>query len=617
MRARATDGGSRSAQESIGSSDEATNRRLRPSARRLSTSRAEDMMTLTNRDANRPTHPNAQSAGQYSRSSGGARDRILSTQPLRRLSTSTQALLARLNNWRTITDRWIGGGDTLAILDHIGDANEPIAIPHLMSFGFVRNNEVRSRARSTIHRLFCSVPIESLPLIDESLRQSWSHLDDWYGMRPDDISDLGGSSEADHLYLALMSCHRSGYVRAEALKALSRSSATTTIPFALLRLVDWVREVRFAAETAVRSKLHSAYADAFVGCLSLIGRLATYSRYHPEYTQWVEELLRRPECAGSLRRGIYSESRGVRRHCYKIAAESQSLLTHNVILQATADKDVIVRKWAFKLGATLPIEDHETLMTKAANDPYGPIRRMAIEAALARRTVAPGDLEPFLYDRSASNRHICQRALHERFGQPPADFYRAMIGTHTTAARTATCILGLVETGNRSDAAFIANALENKSTRVRRAAVRAVSVLQLEGYEGVLCRFVSSDAPSVAKAAASALLNMRSVAVGAVWAEALRNPNPMVRPAVLGLLRTVGKWQQLSFYLQAADSDDPVLSGCAISLIARWLARFNTTFVQLGHVDSLALLEMLQSVRSRLSPGLACELEFILRGASK
>lgn len=187
--------------------------------------------------------------------------------------------MTRLMTWKTLLRRWGGADDTIAILEQIGQAREPLAIPHLMSFGFVRNSRVRTHARLTIWKLFSTIPIESLTLLDESLRQSWTHLEDWYGMRLDDIAGLGGSSDADQLYLALASCHRSGYVRAEALRWLSVCPSGIVVPFALMRLVDWVSEVRSAAETVLRSNLNVANADAFVRCLGLMVRLSANSRY--------------------------------------------------------------------------------------------------------------------------------------------------------------------------------------------------------------------------------------------------------------------------------------------------------------------------------------------------
>jgi hypothetical protein len=96
---------------------------------------------------------------------------------LRRLSPSALDLVKKLVSWPTVKGRWNGNRETLAILDQIGRANEPAAIRDLMSFGLVRSEEIRAKARQIIQSLFALIPIEALPLLYESLRQSWAHRD--------------------------------------------------------------------------------------------------------------------------------------------------------------------------------------------------------------------------------------------------------------------------------------------------------------------------------------------------------------------------------------------------------------------------------------------------------
>lgn len=535
---------------------------------------------------------------------------------LRRVSPSTETLLFRLNSWWRSPAKWTEWGEIPGVVEQIGNSKEPLAIPFIMSLGIAGNEKIRSQALSAIHRLFTSLPIEFLPLLDEALRPSWIPEDSWHGMTAEQIPALPKTSGAELLYLNLMSCHQSGYVRAAALQILSAGSTATSIPFLLLRLVDWVREVRLVAEIALRHKLNPIYGDEFVQCLGLIGRLARNSRYRPDYTVWVEDLLRSPECAESLRRGLDAESRDVRRRCYRIAVSSPAFPFRDAILQAIADDDVVIRRWAFELATSRQGEDHDAFRRKAADDSYGPIRRMALEADLDRETIEPRALERYLYDRSATNRQLCQKAFSERLGLQPAAFYRAAIRV-PTAQPSASCIQGLAETGDPSDAGLVAGALASKSARVRRVAVQALAVLGVGGHEQRLCQLVSTDVPSVARVSAFTLLKQRAVPADAVWAAALENPDPQVHRGVLRLLRSVGKWQQLGYYLRAADSSDSELLDCAIELMALWVEKFNATFTPVSQGEALQLLKMLEFVRLGLPVELARKVEFILRSMFK
>lgn len=462
----------------------------------------------------------------------GASSRLQMRFPqLRHLSQSTVDLLGKLRSWRTLNLRWIGGLDTAALLDQIGAADEALAIPHLISFGLVPDERTRIKARSTIHHLFSLIPMEALPILDVSLRQSWAHMQDLYGMLPTQVANLCGNSEADRLFLALMTCHRSGYVRAEAIGILGTYADPISIPFLLIRLVDWVKEVRAVAETAFIQMLNVRYADTFVDCLGLVARLSSNSRSRPDCFLQIDRLLKLQECAGSLTRGIHSSSREVRRHCYQLAAENSGFSKHVLIREALLDSDVIVRKWAFTVGQELLPADRSHLMLRASKDPYGPIRRIALDATAASASAMPHEIKGFLLDSSRVIRWEAQSLLSARFGQSPAKFYREEL---QLPARTRVAILlnGLRETGDRSDLPLILGFLGNRSAKVRRAVIQGIRGLGVESHEKTLMTIVSADAPSVAREATSALLAVR-IAPEMIWGEALKNVDQRVRPAVL------------------------------------------------------------------------------------
>lgn len=59
--------------------------------------------------------------------------------------------------------------------------------------------------------------------------------------------------------LGFLPGHRSGSIRGEALRILGTDPSDFIIPFAVIRLVDWVREVRREAEAAVRKELDAKW----------------------------------------------------------------------------------------------------------------------------------------------------------------------------------------------------------------------------------------------------------------------------------------------------------------------------------------------------------------------
>ena len=144
----------------------------------------------------------------------------------------------------------------------------------------------------------------------------------------------------DQILLGLMASDRSGYVRAEAVRLMGAAWFGRFLPFLMVRLTDWVDEVRECAERQFFLCLQPAFAESFVDCLDLLDRLSL----------GVEQLLKSTECATALCRGLTMPSRGIGRHCFRLAAENPGIDASPLVLQAIADRDVLVRKWAYIAG---------------------------------------------------------------------------------------------------------------------------------------------------------------------------------------------------------------------------------------------------------------------------
>jgi HEAT repeat protein len=533
---------------------------------------------------------------------------------LKGLSPAIKELVYPLVAWPNIQARWRGELDTVSRIRSIGDSGEAHAIPDLLSYAFAPNLDVQAEARSAIRNLFERLPQEQLPALDEGLRAAWAHVEDWYGVKPS-VKKLKGHDPDDLVLLALMSTHRSGYVRAEAIHSLGKDSSGTAIPFLLLRLVDWVEAVRRAADLELIDKLQPQYGGIFVRCLGLLERLSEHTRFRPAYREWVNELLKRSACAEQVAAGLDSNQRAVRRACYPLAAGNPALSAKNVLDRALVEPDVAIRRWAFSLGPALWPGDEIDWMRLAANDAYPPIRQGAFEA-LARTEVSSEELSKFLFDRCTGIRRSCQALCVERFGLVPVLVYcEALAGGNSK--RTEIAVRGLAETGSREDGRRLLGLLNHHSARVRSAAVHSLGVLNVEQIEGKLLERISSDSRSVAREATSVLLQRELVSPGAISNAAKQNPDGQAQLAVLRQMWRAGKWIQLRLYLDSAASDNRKMAECALERLAVWESQFNRTFVQPSVGEPAELLVLAHRVESRLPADLAKRITFIVQSFAK
>lgn len=276
---------------------------------------------------------------------------------------------------------------------------------------------------------------------------------------------------------------------------------------------------------------------------------------------------------------------------------------------------MVIRTWAFASGPVLLATNEIDWGRLAANDTYPPIRQRAFDA-LARNEIRPEDLSKFLFDRCTGIRRTCQVLCQERFGFAPVQVYREALAGESSK-RTEIAARGLAETGSREDGQRLFDLLDHTSARVRSEAVRALGILNIEQVKERLLERISSDSRSVAREATSVLLSRKAASPDAIWAAVKQNPHEQVQLAVLRQMWRAGKWVQLRLYLDSAISDNLDLAECALERLLVWESQFNRTFVQPTFGEPSALLDLLQTVESRLPVDLAKRIAFIVRSFAK
>jgi HEAT repeat protein len=530
------------------------------------------------------------------------------------LSPATRELVRELWQERTLRDRFTGDRRTQRIIEEIRAAKQPAAIGDLMPLGLADSESIRAAARAAIRELLELLPLESLPLLDEALRRVWGYPEYWHGLRPESVRGLASVSIDDKVFVRLVASHRSGFVRAETLRLLSNDDSPEALPNILLRLTDWVDQVRSAAELLVRKRLHSEFADGFVSCLPLLDRLAGSARLSEGTVMQIHGLLCTVACAQALLRGRSSPSHAVRRWCFRLSMANAAFQPEDVLDKATSDSDVLVRMWAFESAVKMPI-CWRSLRERARNDPYSPIRRIAFESFEADPKTPLSSFVAFLTDPSAAIRHSCQHLIDTRLNGSSAEHYRSALNQSTGQAASI-CVRGLAETGTVDDAKAIAGLISTASARTRSEVVRALRRLGAD-RELDLIAILKTDVASVAREAAHSLLLSRAIPAVDVWRECLQNPNARVWLAVLKVFRLAGKWAQMQVYLEASANRDLFVSEFAVEQLQRWVEGSNCSFAQPTANDRATLPFLFDRIRGKLPSALERELSFVLETACR
>jgi hypothetical protein len=274
------------------------------------------------------------------------------------------------------------------------------------------------------------LPISEFPWLDEQLRARSTWGSGWFDMAPTDLRfEERFGSDAGAL-LRLATCHPSGYVREAALKALRSTTDGSELPFVLIRLNDWVAQVRDLAVGLMNERVRPDYAHHLVMTLTLVIRLRSFQRVnHSRTIESILTVLRLPESRGALLQGTKATDRLTRRMAFEIAAEGDARNHETLFAAALADDDPFIRLLAARhLAASMPDQTLDVALELLERDRNLGVRREALEVRLVRRPEsAKLKLVDFLCDRSTGIRSFCQYHLRTRFQHDPAVDYRQWI----------------------------------------------------------------------------------------------------------------------------------------------------------------------------------------------
>jgi HEAT repeat protein len=379
----------------------------------------------------------------------------------------------------------------------------------------------------------------------------------------------------------MTSFHHDGHVRQAAIERLNLITTGAELPFLLLRLNDWVSNVRDIAYEAVHARLKPEYAPSFIANLPLVARLETAGRVdHQGLILLIDELLQSDACRPALLASLKSDDRFIRRASFALALNSSRTDLPELTRQALSDRDTVVRLWAAQTvslafaGGTL-----EQFLELMKRDRFMPVRREALRSYvrhIAER--APDELHSALLDPNPAMREEARFHLRTIAPMDVAAFYRETLSAGRDVNLYA-AIGGLGETGSEVDDLLIVSYASDQTAKIRRAAIKALARLNAKAHIELFLTALTDEAPDVSRQALNAGAGMAAAIAGKkVWSIFASAPNGHIKRNAFLLLQRLPKWDSICYLLQAIRDRDEAVAGMSRMGIQRWLRRFNRSF---------------------------------------
>lgn len=312
------------------------------------------------------------------------------------LTPKTHELLTAIWARPTTLDWLVGRPDRrVDLIAQTADSGEFAAIPSLLELLFDTSAPVAAAASDCIHRLLLTIHPQSFYTLDEELR-SFSYwrveeyfwtADKWRRLRPKDLPLLLRTASSRVSILGLASFHSNGHVREAAVETLESVDSGEEIPFLLLRLNDWVDNVRAAAKRAIRARMTHDRVDHFVRNIFLVARLVECGRHdHRDVIQWFAHQLIEPSRQQALRHLLESSERLVRRSCYQFVLDVDGPVSNEIVFAGLRSTDLYLRLRAAQAIRNGRLHGElDTALDPMTDDPFMTVRREALFTRVERQ----------------------------------------------------------------------------------------------------------------------------------------------------------------------------------------------------------------------------------------
>ena len=315
-----------------------------------------------------------------------------------------------------------------------------------------------------------------------------------------------------------------GFVRQAALEAADTLAVTTALPMVLLRLRDWVPEVRAAASQTWENLLARSSPPDQLSLLPLVAHL-TSLQATSELSSGLASLdaLLREGDGAPLVSGLAATDPRVRRYCFDALLRGGLRKQTQLFHRAFNDADPRIQEWAVSVALSeLPAAERLEYLKLATGSTRGRVKLGALRALWdANREAAREPLEAALLARSSTVREFAIWALRQLGDFQPDAYYRARL-TEVTGRSQIAAVLELGRWGVQGDGALLLRFLISESLpRLRAATLRSLYRLAPEAVREHYAAAMTGASRRVARVARDLMLadtSYPSCAPASEWA---------------------------------------------------------------------------------------------------
>lgn len=494
------------------------------------------------------------------------------------------------------------------LLIKVRKLGKPAALPYLLALTHSPNAEVRKEAELAVSALLPLLPPEQILELEILIRESWLKFN----------SDGHDFRAAANAAWKLSTLAASGWRREKAVLELANIHDTSALLFILLRLNDWVVEVRKAAERWVLNCEGKIQAAQIVDCIPVLSALL--ERQQGRSSRFVQSLIGRlatEEVAPALLSRLSALDSRSRRLVFSLLSQSGALRAPEVQVQLLQQPNPILGVMLLKRLKEQASELPDRLLDYAIASKSAILRRAGLYSMTAPQIerfvplLWKAILDPAQGVREFARYHLLKRASVEDL---QARCLSELHGKCSSSRAVAVCILGFHECQGKWDVAQYEEWSSHPSVRVRTAVMRCYHISHPGEALPWVRRELSSAAESLLGKTALTILLKKPYSLSLTEVVGcLHESRPMaVRLRGFSILRRRGKWEQLPELLKLLhDKRDDLRHQVTLRLVV-WLQGFNRSQVQPSRDQIDAVKAALSQCSKFMAQGLYRQFEALI-----
>lgn len=438
-------------------------------------------------------------------------------------------------------------------------------------------------AAHALCRILENSPEKDIYRIDELMRRAPSYYTSrrmCTGLNIKDFITWDMTEAERRAVLVFSSFNSSGFIREQAVKALEGYS--NTLPFIIMRINDWVKEVRDTAKKVLIKIFDNVSDSEFLKSIPFAEKLKRSERTNnSDILSMFSRKLSNDE--NLLYKALSCKDSRLKNFCIsllEIELNTSDAISHLLYRQLKIQNDPFIRRNIYFLLLKTNF-DANALGRQFLYDKHPKNRMISLQFFISNKSANIFDIvKILLIDKTHQVRTYARAAMHDINSTFDFEsFYMSQLYDHTTAA-----IYGLGEIGTPNDiklCGIIEKYLfdTDSDVQTRKAAITALMKIAPNRYLNTVTEMLISDIPGVVKTAAIVLSNQTGIDYEKVLEICLSAKNIYNKLKCASLLFTASKWDSLIYILTLIDSEYSELANMANNRYESWYLTYNKSFI--------------------------------------